>query len=162
MMIKKDLPDLKALPKLTEDEIDDAMFRIRDRIWAELADLYLRYNEESGLSYADVGRRIRRSRSQVQRWLGAPINMTLSSAGLLAEALAAEPDFKLRLKAGSHGANRAHPCEEARAQLVYTTSVRVKSPAAKPVYYAGGDVVEDLDVASMASDGPENVWVLND
>lgn len=126
---------ISDLPVLTEDEKDDAAFRIRDRLWAEIADLYDKYREENGLSFAVLGRRIGRSRSQVQRWLSAPMNMTLASAGLLVEGLNAEPDLCIRPRSESLS-NRAHPCDEAAAQLVYMTYVKNASTP---------DVDEDFD-----------------
>lgn len=115
----RQLAFLANLPPLTREEQDDACFRVRDRLWAEIGSLYDQYEEEQDLSYADVGRRISRSRSQVQRWLAAPMNMTLSSAGLLAEGLDADLLVLLQPRAAGEPmrANRIHPCEAAKARV---------------------------------------------
>lgn len=110
------------LPPLTEEQADDALFRIKDRLWAILGDYFDKHAETEQLSYADLARRIGRPRSQVQRWLASSHNMTVGSAGLLAEGLNA--DLDLLLKSRDHGhvyGNYAHPCEDANA---YMTLVR--------------------------------------
>lgn len=161
-MTKKKPANLNSLEPLSADEIDDAMFRIRDRLWAELADLYLKLSEESGLTYADLGRRIGRSRSQVQRWLDAPINMTLSSAGLLAEGLNADPEFKLLARCEHGRENRAHPCEEAKAQLVYTTILkRHKTPEYVSIE-RNAETMDDTETIFLGNNDIERKWVLHD
>lgn len=119
-MSKIKIHKLAKMHPLTHEEAEDAAFRVRDRLWAEIADLFDKLQEEHGLTYADLGRRIGRSRSQVQRWLDAPINMTMSSAGLLIEGLNADIEVRIceRLERLT---NRAHPCDEAAAHLVYRT-----------------------------------------
>lgn len=76
-----------SLPDLTEDEIDDAEFRGRDAAWAALVRALEIRREKGDVSYEALGERIGRSRSQVQRWLAEPANMTIMSLSLLAEAL---------------------------------------------------------------------------
>jgi transcriptional regulator with XRE-family HTH domain len=111
-------PELRIadLPPLTEEEREVAAFRVRDRIWAAIGDLFDRYREEEGLSFADLGRRIDRPRSQIQRWLRAPVNMTFASAGLLAEGLDADVVVRVeRRSMPAVGVNSGHPSDDAAA-----------------------------------------------
>lgn len=99
------------LPVLTTDEIEDARFRGADRGWAALADLFDKYAEGENLSYAMVARRIDRPRSQVQRWMQGPYNMTLQSLGLLTEALDADLEVRVIPRCVNDRTNYHHPCE---------------------------------------------------
>lgn len=105
------------LPPLTADQSGDASFRLRDRLWATVGDLFDAKVEDEGLTIAAVGRRIGRSRSQVQRWLASPTNMTSASAGLLAEGLDADFVIHLEPRTNVHSCNYIHPCEDARVFL---------------------------------------------
>ena len=121
-------PKLDELPILDEDAVDDARFRSADRHWIELGRLFDRYAQEQGLSYATLARRIRRTRSQVQRWLNAPHNMTFASAGLLAEGL--DADFRVQIVPRGPKAtavNYAHPCERAAqdVSLIYSKPLSI-------------------------------------
>lgn len=116
---------IAELPKLTIEEAGDASFRLRDRLWASVGDLFDAKAEEEGLTFAAVGRRIGRSRSQVQRWLASPTNMTSASAGLLAEGLDAEFVIHLEPRSERGPSNYIHPCEDAR---VFLTEVLAKRP----------------------------------
>lgn len=112
-------PNLAELPSLDDDAIDDARFRGADRHWSSLGMLFDRYAKEQGLTYAALGKRIRRTRSQVQRWMQSPANMTLSSAGLLAEGLDADLEVVLVPRGPSlERENYAHPCVRAAEHYV--------------------------------------------
>ena len=117
------------LPALSEEEQKLAAFRARDVLWALIGDLFDRYREEELLTFAALGRRVGRSRSQVQRWLSSPNNLTLQSAGLLAEGL--DADFCMTIQPRveeKFGNNYSHPCETAAATLVKTTVNAIPSP----------------------------------
>lgn len=114
-----EMPKIANLPRLTQEESDDARFRIQDRFWALLGDLFDEKSETEQLTYAEVGRRIGRSRSQVHRWFSSAHNMNLASAGLLAEGLDVDVVIKLEPRATiSEPANHIHPCEDARTFVV--------------------------------------------
>lgn len=123
-------PKLAELPILDEDAVDDARARSADRHWAELGRLFDRYAKEQGLTYAALAKRIGRSRSQVQRWLSAPHNMTFSSAGLLAEGLNADVVVQITPRLPQDWkCNYAHPCvraaEDAALHMIYSKPLRV-------------------------------------
>lgn len=106
------------LPSLDEDERDDACYRGRDRAWSSLVALYDHYSRTQNLTYEALGRRIKRSRSQVQRWLSSSFNMNLKSLGLLAEGMDADLVIDVRPRACStYETNYCHPREAARARL---------------------------------------------
>lgn len=113
-------PNLAQLPALDDDAREDAMFRAADRHWIALGLLFDRYAKEQDLTYAALGKRIKRSRSQVQRWLQSPANMTLASAGLLAEGLDAYLEVSVipRGPIETNVRNYAHPCVRAAEQFV--------------------------------------------
>jgi len=108
---------IATLGELSEHDVDISVGAARDALWAALADLFDKYREEQGLTYADVARRIHRSRSQVQRWLAAPSNMTLVSAGLIAEGLNADLQIQACPRVDMPHKNYVHPCEEAKAYV---------------------------------------------
>ena len=109
-------PLFADLPALTEDELDDATFRGRDRAWVALAGLFDEL-AEGGLTYKALGDRLQRSKSQVQRWLACPQNMTLQSMSLLAEGLDADLTISLRRRLVEAIANQCHPAEAAKAYV---------------------------------------------
>lgn len=123
------LKKIAELPKLDEDALDDAAFRAKDRGWASLARVFDDYRRTQGLSYAQVGRRIGRSRAQVQNWLGSPFNLTLKSLGLLSEALDADLIIDVRPRSTMRHSNYCHPIEEAQSVLQSRTAP-VRSVAA--------------------------------
>lgn len=122
----KDEIVIAELPPLDDDERDDACYRGRDRAWATLVRLFDQYNREQGLTYEALGKRIRRSRSQVQRWLSSSFNMNLKSLGLLAEGLDAELIIEVRARVHDEDrGNYCHPQEAARAlvaQRIFATA----------------------------------------
>lgn len=126
-------PRIADLPPLTEEQVDDALFRIKDRLWALLGDYFDKHAETEQLSYADLARRIGRPRSQVQRWLASSHNMTVGSAGLLAEGLNADLEMLLRSKSyGRARGNYAHPCEDASAFMTLVPSIPKPNAAFVP------------------------------
>ena len=116
--MKMGLADMKIadLPRLDEDARDDACYRGQDRAWSSLVALYSHYRDTEGLSYEKLGWRIKRSRSQVQRWLASSFNMNLKSFGLLAEGLNADVLLDVVPRCAAIPAtNYCHPREAARA-----------------------------------------------
>lgn len=114
-----DYPKISQLPPLDIDEREDAEFRARDRAWSTLIGLFDHYQRTEQLSYEKLGKRIKRSRSQVQRWLSSAFNMNLRSVGLLAEGLNADLIIEVRpRRLSAHGTNYCHPAEAAQARLV--------------------------------------------
>lgn len=113
---------VSELPALTQDEREVAAFRARDLLWAVIGDLFDRRQEEEGLTFAALGRRIGRSRTQVQKWLSSPHNMTMQSAGLLAEGLCADLMVQVepRVHVAIHGYNHCHPADAAKALVKVT------------------------------------------
>jgi transcriptional regulator with XRE-family HTH domain len=108
---------------LTPEEIDDAAFRARDLAWAVILDEFIRQQEERGLTYKALGDRIRRSKSQIQRWLSSPFSMNIRSLGLLAEGL--DVDLVIDVKDRSitdQSRNYMHPMEEAK---FYSTTANI-------------------------------------
>ena len=103
------------LPALTEEQVDDARFRTQDQLWAVIGDLFDKRAETENLNYAELARRIGRTRSQVQRWLTSSHNMTACSAGLLAEGLNADLNVELvpRIQSVNRSVNYSHPCDDA-------------------------------------------------
>jgi transcriptional regulator with XRE-family HTH domain len=103
---------------LTLDELDDAGFRARDLAWSVVLDEFTKQHEEIGLTYKALGDRIGRSKSQVQRWLASPFNMSIRSLGLLAEGLDVELLIELKDRSAPQSrANYLHPAEEAKASF---------------------------------------------
>jgi len=117
-----------SLPPVDEKDLDIASAWARDALWAAVADLFHRYQEEEGLSYADVARRIGRTRSQVHRWLTAPMNMTLCSAGLLAEGLDADLRIELAPRTLVAHSNQVCPADVAHAMATATRSLSFRPP----------------------------------
>lgn len=106
------------LPPLDEDDRDDACFRAQDRAWSTLARLFDHYSREEGLTYEALGKRIKRSKSQVQRWLSSSFNMNLKSLGLLAEGLDADLVIEVHARVGTNErSNYCHPQEAAQTLL---------------------------------------------
>lgn len=116
---------LADLPPLNEEAREDACFRAKDVAWAELAALFARYKDEEGLTYAQLGKRIGRSKQHVQRWLSSPFNLSIQSLGLLAEGMNAELSIHLCDRAKEAvGKNHCHPREDARAHVEADQSFR--------------------------------------
>ena len=123
---------IAELPPLDEDQLDLACVRGPDRSWATLVKLFDRYHREQGLTYEALGKRIKRSRSHVQRWLAAPFNMSLKSLGLLAEGLDADLVIEVRPRVPEiRGTNYAHPSERAKERLQQTIPAAIGTV---PVY----------------------------
>ncbi|MBL0967966.1 MAG: helix-turn-helix transcriptional regulator [Brevundimonas sp.] len=143
---------IAELPVLTNDEMDDALFRVRDRLWASLGDLFDRQKEEQGLTYAELARRINRTRSQVQRWLGMSHNMTVASAGLLAEGMDADLEIVVTPRKFSAVivGNYAHPCEDARMFVMATARAPIQANAVPALMTAASTKTsaKPADVAS--------------
>lgn len=122
-----DLVKIAELPPLDEDQRDDACYRGRDRAWSGLVSLYDHYNRSQGLTYEALGKRIKRSRSQVQRWLSSSYNMNLKSLGLLAEGMDADLMIEVKPRGSStYETNYCHPREAARAHRA-TISIEPKT-----------------------------------
>ena len=141
---------ISQLSVLDDDERDDAEFRARDRAWSALVHLFDHYQRTENLNYETLGRRIKRSRSQVQRWLHSAFNMNLRSLGLLAEGLDAELVIDVRPRTKSQlGLNYCHPAESARARLVArgTNAEAVYKPAAS----ASGQIRTAGDICGIDS-----------
>lgn len=124
---------IAELPQLDDDERDDAAFRARDRAWAALVNLFDEYSRSQGLTYEALGKRVKRSKSQVQRWLSSPFGMNIKSLGLLAEGLDADLIIEVTPRqASSPRANHKHPriiVRELRPRLnVGTTAPNMASP----------------------------------
>jgi len=69
--------------------------RFRDRLYEAVVSEFLK-REASGLTKADVARRIGRRPEQITRWLGAPGNWTLETVSdLLLAITASEPEIRL-------------------------------------------------------------------
>ena len=70
--------------------------RFRDRLYDLVMEEFLKRGMESGLTRADVARRIGRRPEQVTRWFGAPGNWTLETVSDLLLAVAnSEPNVTL-------------------------------------------------------------------
>ncbi|RYZ90712.1 MAG: hypothetical protein EOP06_07585 [Proteobacteria bacterium] len=83
------------MPPLTIDEIDDALFRGRDRAWLAAAGMFDQKRVEGNITYQALADRIDRKKSQVHYWLKSASNMTLKTLGLLAEGM--DSDLEIRL-----------------------------------------------------------------
>lgn len=118
----------QGLPALTEDEIDDALFRGRDRAWVAVAGLFDHKCESQKLTYQALGDRINRKKSQVHYWLSGAGNMTLKTMGLLAEGMDADLEIKLVprcVEDFSH--NYCHPVVSAESTILLYSKM-TKSP----------------------------------
>ena len=70
--------------------------RFRDRLYDLVMEEFLKHDAESGLTRADVARRIGRRPEQITRWFGAPGNWTLETVSDLLLAVAkSEPNVTL-------------------------------------------------------------------
>lgn len=70
--------------------------RFRDRLYDVVLDEFFKQEEETGLTRAEVARRIGRRPEQITRWFGAPGNWTLETVSDLLLAIAkSEPDVNL-------------------------------------------------------------------
>ena len=70
--------------------------RFRDRLYDLVMEEFLKQDAESGLTRAEVARRIGRRPEQITRWFGAPGNWTLETVSDLLLAVAqSEPDVTL-------------------------------------------------------------------
>lgn len=70
--------------------------RFRDRLYDLVIEEFLKQDAETGLTRADVARRIGRRPEQITRWFGAPGNWTLETVSDLLLAIArAEPEVTL-------------------------------------------------------------------
>ncbi|MCY4350906.1 MAG: hypothetical protein OXC25_13765 [Thiotrichales bacterium] len=70
--------------------------RFRDRLYDLVMEEFLTQRAESGLTRADVARRIGRRPEQITRWFGAPGNWTLETVSDLLLAIAkSEPNVTL-------------------------------------------------------------------
>ena len=70
--------------------------RFRDRLYDLVLDEFFKQEEETGLTRADVARRIGRRPEQITRWFGAPGNWTLETVSDLLLAIAkSEPGMWL-------------------------------------------------------------------
>ena len=70
--------------------------RFRDRLYDLVMEEFLKQDAETGLTRAEVARRIGRRPEQITRWFGAPGNWTLETVSDLLLAIAkSEPDVNL-------------------------------------------------------------------
>lgn len=118
---------IAQLPVLDEEARDDACYRAQDRAWSALVSLFDHYNRAENLSYEALGKRISRSRSQVQRWLGSSFNMNLKSLGLLAEGLDADLSIEVKPRQAAAEAAYCHPREAARVRAKVLADVRTSA-----------------------------------
>ncbi|WP_169794985.1 helix-turn-helix domain-containing protein [Novosphingobium barchaimii] len=110
---------LNAAPPLSPEDLDDACFRARDRAWAAVYGEFLDREEAEGLTYAALGERINKPRSQIHRWMSGPSNLSIASLGLLAEGMNADLEISLLPRSiPDAGRNHAHPLEDAVATVI--------------------------------------------
>ena len=70
--------------------------RFRDRLYDLVLDEFFKQESETGLTRAEVARRIGRRPEQITRWFGAPGNWTLETVSDLLLAISkSEPDVSL-------------------------------------------------------------------
>lgn len=70
--------------------------RFRDRLYDLVMEEFLKQDAETGLTRAEVARRIGRRPEQITRWFGAPGNWTLETVSDLLLAISkSEPDVNL-------------------------------------------------------------------
>ena len=70
--------------------------RFRDRLYDLVVEEFLKRNAETGLTRAEVARRIGRRPEQITRWFGAPGNWTIETVSDLLLAIAkSEPEVRL-------------------------------------------------------------------
>lgn len=120
------LPLFSTLPHLDLDELEDAEFRGKDLGWASLVAVYEDRKENDALNYEKLGKRIKRSRAQVQRWLSSPVNLTLRTLGLLAEGMDADLSINVTKRIPCPvSANYCHPSEAAAATIMSINPMRV-------------------------------------
>jgi plasmid maintenance system antidote protein VapI len=67
--------------------------RLRSKFHQLVLDEFLRQEDSSGLTKAELARRIGKGAHQVNRWLGAPGNWTLQTVSDLLLAMGSEPEF---------------------------------------------------------------------
>ena len=110
------------MPILTEDEIDDALFRGRDRAWAAAAGMFDHKRETQKLTYQGLANRIDRRKSQVHYWFSGARNMTLKTLGLLAEGMDTDLEIRLVPRMMPIGnENYCHPSTMAASMIVMKT-----------------------------------------
>jgi hypothetical protein len=145
---------ISNLPRLDEEERDDACYRGQDRAWSSLVGLYDYHRTTEGLTYEKLGWRIKRSRSQVQRWLTSSYNMGLKSFGLLAEGLNADVVIDVVPRsAPSDVCNYCHPREAARAIMeTRTSAIPDQLRISSDLWFdsPGLKTPDSLDVSSVA------------
>jgi hypothetical protein len=79
---------------ISESKLVYLQERLRGRFFDFLIERFENARNNSGLNQAKLARRIRKPPEVVNRWLGAPSNLTLDSmSDLLAGIAAEEPDF---------------------------------------------------------------------
>lgn len=151
------LQKIADLPVLDDDAREDAEFRARDRAWSALIRVFDQHQRSEQLSYEKLGRRIGRSRSQVQRWLSSAFNMNLRSIGLLAEGLNADLVIEVRPRApATPGANYCHPAEAAHARLI------TRATNAQADYKPAGSSARDvLTAGNINSETTSNLVTIN-
>ncbi|MBA4755872.1 MAG: hypothetical protein H2050_13680 [Sphingobium sp.] len=147
------LPLFSALPPLDLDELEDAEFRGKDLGWSSLVAVYEDRKENDGLNYEKLGKRIKRSRAQVQRWLSSPVNLTLRTLGLLAEGMDADLTIHVTKRmTPPASANYCHPSEAAAATLF----------ARKPMQGTIGKDYNSLNMWTVGSRSPSLRVVMGD
>lgn len=88
-----DILDSEKIPLVTLSYFRE---RFRDRLYDLVLDEFFKQEAETGLTRAEVARRIGRRPEQITRWFGAPGNWTLETVSDLLLAIAkAEPDVTL-------------------------------------------------------------------
>lgn len=148
-MLKMPETRMEKLPQLSEEELEDACFRARDRAWAAVAGQFQDLAESEGLTYETLAKRIGRKRSQVHRWLNSACNMTLGSVGLLAEGMNSDIDISVAPRP-QVPTNRCHPAESAAIQVKIRQLSDVKTrPVRESVSSRSMSV--DFDVDQIAA-----------
>ena len=131
---------IAQLPPLGDEARDDASYRAQDRAWSVLVSLFDHYNRTENLSYEALGRRIKRSRSQIQRWLSSSFNMNMGSFGLLAEGLDADVIIDVRPRSQADRETR-HPREAARVRLETAATTSSVSDSSRVVVSQGPETL---------------------
>lgn len=69
--------------------------RFKNRLYDAVVSEFLRQERESGLTRAEIARRIGKKPEQLTRWLGAPGNWTLATVSDLLLAMGCEPEISI-------------------------------------------------------------------
>lgn len=139
------------LEPLSEDEIEDAEFRGKDRAWSSLVKLFEERRAGEGLTYEQLGARIGKPKTQVHRWISSPFKMTLRACGLLAEGLDADLEINVVPRGLENRCiNHLHPSDAAREWVIFSKEVRSVG-ATWRMAFATGEIIASSGAASSAA-----------